>query len=133
MCYFLPGVLGTLNIISSESSKLYFVASRYLLPASLVLFTLSMDVPAIMRLGGKAVILFFAGTVGVIIGGPLAILIVSTFNPSLVGGQGPDAVWRGMATVAGSWIGGSANQAALKEVFQTPNDRSNRMPRILSA
>ncbi len=121
LCYFLPGVLGTLNVISSENSKLYFVASRYLLPASLVLFTLSMDVRAIIRLGGKAVLLFFSGTFGVIVGGPLAILIVSFFNPSLVGGQGPDAVWRGMATVAGSWIGGSANQAALKEVFGPSN------------
>jgi uncharacterized membrane protein len=117
LCYFLPGILGTLGIISSENSKLYSVASRYLLPASLVLFTLSMDVPAILRLGKKAVLLFFAGTTGVVIGGPLAIVIVSLFDPTLVGGYGPDAVWRGMATVAGSWIGGSANQAALKELF----------------
>jgi uncharacterized membrane protein len=62
--------------------------------------------------------MFLTGTLGVVIGGPVAILIVSTFAPSVVGGVGPDAVWRGMATVAGSWIGGGANQAAMEVLFQ---------------
>jgi uncharacterized membrane protein len=122
ICYFLPGILGTIGLFDPEESNLYFVASRYLLPASLVLFTLSMDIPAIIRLGPKALIIFFAGTVSVIAGGPLSIMIVSFFNPDLVGGVGPDQVWRGMATLAGSWIGGGANQAALKEVFGASND-----------
>lgn len=117
LCYFIPSILNSTGIISGEQSGLYKMASRYLLPASLVLLTLSIDLKAIMRLGPKAVIMFLAGTVGVIIGGPLAILIVSTFNPELVGGEGPDAVWRGMTTIAGSWIGGGANQAAMLEVF----------------
>jgi uncharacterized membrane protein len=122
LCYFIPGILGTLGLYDAEQSKLYPVVSRYLLPASLVLFTLSMDVPAILRLGPKALILFLAGTISVVAGGPLSILLVSTFNPQLVGGMGPDAVWRAMATLAGSWIGGGANQAALKEVFGVSND-----------
>jgi uncharacterized membrane protein len=42
---------------------------------------------------------------------------VSTFSPETVGGAGPDAVWRGLATIAGSWIGGGANQTAMLEVF----------------
>ena len=62
--------------------------------------------------------MFLTGTTGVVIGGPLAILIVATFSPETVGGHGPEAVWRGMTTVAGSWIGGGANQTAMKEVFQ---------------
>ncbi len=119
LCYFLPSILNSLGLISGEESGLYFMASRYLLPASLVFLTLSIDFKAIMGLGKKAVIMFFAGTVGVIIGGPLAILITSIFAPEIVGGAGPDAVWRGLATVAGSWIGGGANQTAMKEVFQT--------------
>ena len=55
---------------------------------------------------------------GILFGGPLAILIVSAFSPEMVAGDGPEAVWRGMATCAGSWIGGGANQAAMKEVFE---------------
>ncbi len=117
LCYFIPAILNSVNIISGEESSLYFMASRYLLPASLLLFTLGIDVKAISRLGGKAVVMFFAGTVGIILGGPLAILIVSTFSPETVGGAGPDAVWRGLATIAGSWIGGTANQTAMLEVF----------------
>jgi len=117
LCYFIPGILGTANVISGDHSKLYFAASRFLLPASLVLLTLSLDLPAIRRLGGKIIAMFLAGTVGVMIGGPLSILIVSTFAPEIVGGHGPEAVWRGMSTVAGSWIGGGANQTAMKEVF----------------
>jgi uncharacterized membrane protein len=118
LCYFLPSLLNTFNIIDGSQSRLYYVASRYLLPACLVLLTLSIDLPAVRRLGRKAVIMFFTGTAGIIIGGPLALLVVGTIHPATVGGDGPDAVWRGMTTVAGSWIGGGANQAAMKEVFE---------------
>jgi|TARA_B110000495_G_C23042940_1_gene627195 uncharacterized membrane protein len=117
LCYFIPSLLNSFGIISGEISNLYFVASRYLLPTSLVLLTISIDLPEIKKLGPKAIIMFFTGTVGIIIGGPIAILIVSTFAPEVVGGVGPEAVWRGLTTVAGSWIGGGANQAAMKEIF----------------
>ena len=117
LCYFIPSVLNSFGIISGKDSNLYFVASRYLLPASLVLLTISVDLPAIKRLGSKAVIMFFTGTIGIVLGGPLSIMLVSMISPDLVGGQGPEAVWRGFATVAGSWIGGGANQAAMKEIF----------------
>jgi len=119
MCYLLPAILNSFGIIDSiVSDELYFVASRYLLPASLVLMTLSIDLKAIFNLGPKALIMFFTGTAGIVIGGPLAILIISTFSPETVGGAGPDATWRGLATLAGSWIGGGANQAAMLEIFE---------------
>lgn len=117
VCYMLPAILTTVGLISEESSNLYYVASRYLLPAALVLMTLSIDLKAILNLGSKALIMFLTGTIGIVIGGPIAILIVSAFSPETVGGAGFDAVWRGLATIAGSWIGGGANQAAMLEVF----------------
>ncbi len=117
MCYFLPSLLTLLHIVNPSRSSLYFVATRFLLPASLVLLTISVDLKEIFRLGPKALIMFLTGTVGVVLGGPIAILLVSIFNPDLVGGQGPAAVWRGMTTIAGSWIGGGANQLAMKEIF----------------
>ncbi len=117
LCYFIPSILNSTGIISGDHSKLYFMASRYLLPTSLVLLTLSIDLKRILQLGPKAMIMFLTGTVGVVIGGPLAILIVSFISPETVGTQGPEAVWRGMTTVAGSWIGGGANMAAMKEIF----------------
>lgn len=118
MCYLIPAIFNSLNIISDETSELYFVASRYLLPAALVLMTLSIDLKAIFNLGPKALIMFFTGTIGIIIGGPIAILLISAVSPETVGGVGPDAVWRGLSTLAGSWIGGGANQAAMLEIFE---------------
>jgi len=117
VCYFLPSLLNTFNIIDPAQSDLYYVASRYLLPACLVLLTLSVDFKSIAKLGSKAVILFLTGTLGIVIGGPIALLAVSSVAPELIGVSGPEAVWRGMTTVAGSWIGGSANQAAMKEIY----------------
>jgi|TARA_B110000305_G_scaffold183685_1_gene204056 uncharacterized membrane protein len=118
MCYFIPAIFNSLGIISSEETQTYHIASRYLLPASLVLMTLSIDLKAIYNLGYKALIMFFTGTIGIIIGGPLAILLLSFFFPELFNGAGPDAIWRGLSTLAGSWIGGGANQAAMLEIFE---------------
>ena len=127
MCYLLPAILASLKIVSDDTSNLYFMASRYLLPAALVLMTLSIDLKAIASLGSKALIMFFTGTIGIIIGGPLAILIVSIFSPETVGGNDFDAIWRGLSTIAGSWIGGGANQAAMLEIFQYNPDEYGKM------
>ena len=131
MVYFIPAIFTTFGIISPEwkttnaageitsnSSELYYVASRFLLPAALVLMTLSIDLKAIFNLGSKALIMFFTGTIGIIIGGPIAILLISFFSPETVGGSDFDAVWRGLSTLAGSWIGGGANQTAMLEIYK---------------
>ena len=110
MAYLLPAIFTTLNLIAPEweientsgeiiknKSQLYYVASR---------------------LGSKALILFFTGTIGIVIGGPIAILLVSIVSPETVGGANFDAVWRGLSTLAGSWIGGGANQTAMLEIYQ---------------
>ena len=117
LCYFLPSILNSMGLISGEQSGLYFIASRYLLPASLVLLTLSIDIKGIINLGPKAIIMFLAGTFGIVIGGPLTIILLSYISPDIVGGSGPDEIWKGLATISGSWIGGGANQTAMKEMF----------------
>jgi uncharacterized membrane protein len=116
--YVLNNELGGILKPYIGKSQLYFVASRYMLPASLVLLTLSISLKEIFRLGPKALIMFVTGTIGVVIGGPLAILAFSYMAPDVVGGVSPNEVWRGMTTVAGSWIGGGANQAAMYEIFK---------------
>ncbi|OYU67020.1 MAG: hypothetical protein CFE22_05960 [Cytophagaceae bacterium BCCC1] len=118
LCYFLPGVLNTFGLISGESSGVYPFVSKYLLPACLLLFTLSLDVEMLKKLGLKAFLVFLAGTLGVIIGGPLAVKIVSSFKPEIFYMGTENEVWRGLGTIAGSWIGGGANQTALKEILQ---------------
>lgn len=111
--YFIPMISTTLGIIPAQSS-LYDFVSTYILPFGLLLLLLSANVPATLKLGPKALMMFFAGTLGVIIGGPIALAI---FQPIL-----PEAAWTGVAALSGSWIGGSANMAALIEATGTPQD-----------
>jgi uncharacterized membrane protein len=140
MCYLLPSIFSSLNIISPEwkelgengelvtkKSNISYVATRFLLPAALVLMTLSIDLKAMFKLGPKALLMFFTGTVGIILGGPIAILIVSIFSPETVGGAGPDAIWRGLTTLAGSWIGGNANQLAMLEIYKYSPEKYTSM------
>lgn len=122
LCYFLPSLLNTLGIVDGNATAVTDITMDYLLPTCMVLLTLSLDLKAILGLGSKALILFLTGTFGIVIGGPIALILVSLVFPEMLGGAGPDAVWRGMTTIAGSWIGGGANQAAMKEVYEVGGD-----------
>jgi uncharacterized membrane protein len=138
MAYFIPAILTTAGLIAPEwttvdeagvategSTSLYYMSSRYLLPAALVLMTLSIDLKSVFNLGPKAVIMFLTGTTGIIIGGPLALLIVGSIFPDVVAtrlapvpGVGEtNEIWAGLSTLSGSWIGGGANQTAMFEIY----------------
>ncbi len=106
-CYFVPTTLTSLSIIPAES-PLYKWIKAFVLPAALLLLILALDVPGILRLGPKAIIMLLAGTTGVVLGAPLALLICKGILP-------PDA-WRGMTALSGSWIGGGANFVALGDI-----------------
>ncbi|MEO6227892.1 MAG: DUF819 family protein [Thermomonas sp.] len=116
-CYLLPALANTFGLIDGAGSGLYPMARDYLLPASLVLFCVAMDIGAIVRLGPKALVMFLTGTVGVMLGAWVAFAAMGVIHPETVAGE----TWRGMTTIAGSWIGGGANQAAMKEVFEVPS------------
>ena len=114
MCYLIPALLNTAGIIDGNASSLYPVARDYLLPTALGLLCVAIDFGAVLRLGPKAIIMFLTGTVGVMLGAIVSFVAMGFIHPETVGGD----TWRGMTTVAGSWIGGGANQAAMKEVFE---------------
>lgn len=114
-------MLNSLGVVSAKDSALPGMAMNYLLPASLVLLTLSLDIPSLKRLGGRAVLVFLAGSVGVILGAPLTVIICKTLAPEAFSATGDNEVWRGMAAIAGSWIGGGANQVAMQQLFK-PSD-----------
>ncbi|WP_409027309.1 DUF819 family protein [Janthinobacterium sp. SUN098] len=101
MCYLIPALLNTFGIIDGNASGLYAVARDYLLPSALVLLCV-------------AIIMFLTGTLGVMLGALVSFEALRLIHPETVAGD----TWRGMTTVAGSWIGGGANQAAMKEVFE---------------
>ncbi len=114
LCYFLPGLLNSFGIISGQHSAIGSVSSNYLLPACLALFTLNLNLKELWAMRKNAGIMFFAGTIGIILGGPFAVWIMSLFAPEVVAGD----TWKALATLAGSWIGGGANQAALYTILE---------------
>jgi uncharacterized membrane protein len=120
-CYFLPGALGTAGVFGTQGRNLLFgtIGTPIILPAVITMLTASCDVPAISRLGSKALGMFFAGTAGVVVGGPVSVLIMTLLWKSTVAGDG---VWRGLAYVAGGWIGGTANANAMVDIFDPPAD-----------
>ncbi|KFC73540.1 DUF819 domain-containing protein [Massilia sp. LC238] len=114
LCYLVPAILNTLGIIDGSLSRLYPVARDYLLPSALVLLCIAIDFGAIVRLGPKAIIMFLTGTVGIMLGALVSFEAMRVIHPETVAGE----TWRGMTTITGAWIGGGANQAAMKEVFE---------------
>ncbi len=106
--YFVPTILSNTGLIPLVS-PLYEFIMQWLLPASLVLLTLSVDVKAIIGLGRNTIILFLVGTLTIVLGGPLAYLLLGWLTPTDLGVE----VWKGLAALSGSWIGGGANFIAI--------------------
>lgn len=121
LCYFLPAILNQIGIIDNKQSALYDIAKNYFLPASLILFCMGIDVKAVIGLGKKSVIMFASAAIGVMIGGPLALWICKAIMPDLAVTYGDD-LWKGLSTIAGSWIGGAPNQTAMKEIYNVPEN-----------
>ncbi len=112
--YATPVFLNNLDVIPS-SSPVYSGLSAYLLPAFIVLMLIKVNIPAVVKVMGKGVLVMLMGTAGVMVGCVVAYLIV---HPWL----SPDA-WKGYGALAGSWIGGTANMAATKEILGTSEEQ----------
>ncbi len=82
--------------------------SSYLLLFALLMLMVSVDLRSVARLGGIALFMVAAGTFGIVIGGPISLLIFRDMLPA-------DA-WTGFAALSGSWIGGTANMVAIAEM-----------------
>lgn len=111
--YYLPMISTTLGITPSASPTYAWMA-RYLLPIALFLLMITVDLKAIIRLGRMAIIMMLAGTLGIVIGGPIAYAVFGSFLE-------PNA-WQGFAGIAGSWIGGSVNMVAVVESIEASPD-----------
>ncbi len=110
--YFLPAICTSLGITPS-SSEAYEWMVRYLLPVSLLLLMVTVDLRAVLRLGTKAILMMLAGSIGIVIGGPIALALFGSFLPG--------DTWMGLAALSGSWIGGTPNMVAIKESVGTPD------------
>ena len=107
-CYFVPTALSNTGVIPL-TSPLYNFIRDWLLPASLILLTIALDLPAIARLGRLAILLFLGGTASILVGGVLAYAALGWLVPA----EAHDQAWRGLAALCGSWIGGGANYTAV--------------------
>ncbi|MDO4708328.1 MAG: DUF819 family protein [Pseudomonadota bacterium] len=115
LCYFIPALYNTYGLIDGTRSAIYNpVASRILLPAALVLLTLSVDLKGILKLGPRLLFVFCAGTLGIVLGAIVSFVLLQWLWPTAVAGD----TWKGMAALAGSWIGGGANMVAAREIFE---------------
>lgn len=110
--YFLP-MLSTTFGITPAAHPAYSWMKQYLLLVALLLLTVGVDVRAILRLGKLALLMMLAGTLGIVLGGPVAMLMFK--------GMLPPETWKGFAALAGSWIGGSANMLAMQAAVGTPD------------
>jgi uncharacterized membrane protein len=111
--YATPLVLSNTGLLPTQSPA-YDVLSQYALPVFITLLLLSVDIGAAFRIMGKGVFVFLLGTAGVIIGAPIAYFVVHRW-------LSPEA-WRGFGALAGSWIGGTGNMAAVAGALETPPD-----------
>lgn len=108
--YFVPTLLSNTGILPLESAAYTFIR-RVLLPASLLLITLSVDIPAIAQLGPKVLYMFFGATASVFLGSIVAYGSAGWLIPDAMHEQ----AWKGLAALCGSWIGGGANFVAVGE------------------
>jgi len=111
--YFLP-MLATTAGITPSASPLYEWTVPYLLLFALLMLMVSVDLKSVVRLGPVALFMVAAGTVGIVIGGPVSLM--------LFGGMLPEDAWTGFAALSGSWIGGTANMVAIAESVGTSPD-----------
>ena len=81
------------------------------------MLTAIIHIPDLLRVTRKGLLVFLIGTIGIVIGGPLALKIVGLFSPELLQQQGADAAWRGLVCITGSWINGTPGQLSMKEVY----------------
>ncbi|MBT8086428.1 MAG: DUF819 family protein [Gammaproteobacteria bacterium] len=106
--YATPVFLNNFDVIPS-SSVIYTGLSQFALPVFIVLMLIKVNVPAVVRVMGKGVLVMLMGTAGVVVGGVVSYLVVHQWLS--------DDAWKGFGALAGSWIGGTANMLATKEML----------------
>ena len=119
--YFLPALAANLGLIPTATIApggkvvtfpVYETIVTYLLPPALLLLLVGVDLQAVSRLGARALAMMLSGSIGIVLGGFIALLI---FQPWL-----PTEAWSGFGALSGSWIGGSGNMVAVRDALGTP-------------
>ncbi len=116
LLYLLPTLATNMGFVK-PGANIRVLAMNTILPLSLIMLTAIIHVPDLMRVTRKGLLVFLIGTLGIVIGGPLALQIVGLFQPELLEHDGADAPWRGLVCISGGWINGTPGQLSMKEVY----------------
>ena len=108
--YATPMVLRNVGVLPA-SSPAYDLLRQYGLPLFITMLLLSVDVGAAVRIMGKGILVMLLGTAGIVLGAPIGYFVVHRW-------LAPDA-WKGFGALAGSWIGGTGNMAAVAAGLET--------------
>lgn len=116
LLYLLPTVATNLGFVG-KGNTIRDLSMNIVLPVSLILLTSIIHIPDLLKVTRKGLAVFMFGTVGIVIGGPIALFIYGLFDPAVLTGAGEQAPWRGLICIAGSWISGTPGLLSMKEVY----------------
>jgi uncharacterized membrane protein len=108
--YALPAVMSNTGLLTNKS-PVYDWLSAAILPMFLIIMLLKVDVASTVRMMGRGIFVMLFGTAGVVVGAPIAFLLVKD--------KLPEDAWKAFGSLAGSWIGGTGNMAAVTEGLET--------------
>lgn len=116
LLYLLPTIATNLGFVD-KGNTIRELSMNIILPLSLILLTSIIHIPDLLKVTRQGLIVFLFGTVGIVIGGPIALFIYGLFDPVVLTGAGEQAPWRGLICIAGSWINGTPGLLSMKEVY----------------
>ncbi len=108
--YAVPAVLSNTGVLPKHSVVYDWIGAT-ILPILLVIMLLKVDIASTVRVMGRGIFVMLFGSAGVVIGAPLSLLLVRD--------KLPDDIWKAFGALAGSWIGGTANMAAVAKGLET--------------
>jgi len=108
-----PIFLSNLNVIPMNS-EIYGTFRSFAVPLFIVLMLLDINIRQVIRVAWRGAGVLVIGTLGIVVG---AVISFYLFRSGL-----PEDTWRGYGALAGSWIGGTGNLAAVAESLDTPGE-----------
>jgi uncharacterized membrane protein len=108
-----PILLSNLRVIPIES-PIYETFKSFAVPLFIVLMLLDINIRQSMKVAWRGAAVLVLGSLGIVFGAAISFFM---FHEGL-----PPDTWRGYGALAGSWIGGTGNLAAVAESLQTPGE-----------
>ena len=106
-----PIFLSNLNVIP-RSTPIYSEFKSWAVPMFIILMLLDINIRESLRVAWRGVGVLVLGAFGIVVGATVSFYL---FRAGL-----PENAWSGFGALAGSWIGGTGNLAAVAESLDTP-------------